>query len=56
WNSVTGQIVTSAKLTDINTFDNLNKIQVQKFSGAKKQGNNLSVEMPAQSVVMLELK
>ncbi|MDQ3843081.1 MAG: alpha-N-arabinofuranosidase, partial [Bacteroidota bacterium] len=56
WNSVTGQVVTSAKLTDINTFDNPNKIQVQKFSGAKKQGNNLSIEMPAQSVVMLELK
>lgn len=56
WNAVTGRIVTSAKLTDINTFDDPNKIRVQNFSGAKKQGNNLVIEMPAQSVVMLELK
>lgn len=56
WNSVTGSMVTSAKFNDVNTFDNPNKIRVQPFSGAKKQGADLVVELPAKSVVMLELK
>ncbi|MFC3560553.1 alpha-N-arabinofuranosidase [Pedobacter jamesrossensis] len=56
WKTVTGQILTSANVTDINTFDNSNKIHNAKFSGAKKSGNNLKVELPAQSVVVLELK
>lgn len=56
WSTVYGQVVTSAKITDINTFENPNKIHVEKFAGASKQGNNLLVDLPAQSVVMLELK
>ncbi|WP_412465616.1 alpha-N-arabinofuranosidase [Pedobacter sp. KLB.chiD] len=56
WNSVTGQILTSAKLTDVNTFNDLNKVHNAKFTGAKKSGNLLKVELPAQSVVVLELK
>ncbi len=56
WNTVSGQVVTSAKINDINTFENPNKIRVEKFSAATKRGNNLTVELPAQSVVMLELK
>jgi alpha-N-arabinofuranosidase len=56
WSSVTGQVLTSAKLTDINTFENPDKIRIEKFSGASKQGNILTVELPAQSIVLLELK
>jgi alpha-N-arabinofuranosidase len=56
WKAVTRQIITSPKLTDINTFDNPNKVYIEKFAGAKKQGNQLSIALPAQSVVMLELK
>ncbi|WP_316765710.1 alpha-N-arabinofuranosidase [Pedobacter frigiditerrae] len=56
WKTVTGQILTSAKITDINTFNEPNKIHIVKFNGAKKNGNKLSVELPAQSVVVLELK
>jgi alpha-L-arabinofuranosidase len=56
WQSVKGSIVTSAKVNDINTFENPKKVQVQPFSGARKQGNDLVVELPAKSVVMLELK
>jgi alpha-N-arabinofuranosidase len=56
WKTVTGQILTSAKLTDINTFADQNKIHNEKFTGAKKSANNLKVELPAQSVVVLELK
>lgn len=56
WSSVSGQILTSAKLTDVNTFKDANKVHNTKFTGAKKSGNSLKVELPAQSVVVLELK
>jgi alpha-N-arabinofuranosidase len=56
WQTVKGSIVTASKLTDINTFEKPDNIRVQPFSGAGKQGNDLVVELPAKSVVMLELK
>jgi alpha-N-arabinofuranosidase len=56
WKTVTGQILTSAKLTDINTFDKMTTVQTAKFNGAKKEGNKLVVDLPSKSVVVLELK
>jgi alpha-N-arabinofuranosidase len=56
YKSVTGQILTSAKFSDINTFDQPDKVKTVAFSGARKEGEELVVEMPAQSVVVLELK
>ena len=56
WKSVSGQILTSKKLTDINSFEKPNNIQVATFNGAKKDGDQLALELPAQSVVVLELK
>ena len=56
WQTVTGQILTSKKLTDINTFENPNNIKIATFSGAKKEGSELVLDLPAQSVVVLELK
>jgi alpha-N-arabinofuranosidase len=56
FSSVTGQILTSSRITDINTFEEPLKIKNNNFLGAKKQGDQLVVEIPAQSVVMLELK
>lgn len=56
WKSVSGQILTSEKLNDINTFTEPNKINIKKFDGAKKSGSNLKIDLPAQSVVVLELK
>jgi alpha-N-arabinofuranosidase len=56
WKTVQGQMITSAKLTDINTFENPNNIKIQPFNGAKRTGDQLMVELPAQSIVMLELK
>ncbi len=56
WQSVTGQLLTSKKLTDINTFENPNYIKIVTFNGAKKEGNDLMVDLPAQSIVVLELK
>jgi alpha-N-arabinofuranosidase len=56
WKTVTGQILTSSKITDINTFESPGNIRIAKFDGAKKQGDNLNVVLPSKSVVLLELK
>ena len=56
WKTITGQILTSAKFTDINTFEAPENIKIVKFDGAKKQGDNLNVVLPSKSVVLLELK
>ena len=56
WKSVSGKILTSGQLTDINTFEQSKKVVPANFTGAKLGGNSLSVELPAKSVVMLELK
>jgi alpha-N-arabinofuranosidase len=56
WKSVTGQILTSANITDVNTFDQPNKLKPASFTGAKKDGDNLVVVMPAKSAVTLELE
>ncbi|MGZ3755082.1 MAG: alpha-N-arabinofuranosidase [Mucilaginibacter sp.] len=55
WKNVTGQVLTSANITDVNTFDNPNKLHLQSFSDAKKDGSKLTVNMPSKSAVMLEL-
>jgi alpha-L-arabinofuranosidase len=56
WSNLTGTVLTAASFTDINTFENKNKIQPAIFNGAKKEGDYLSVVLPAKSVVVLELK
>ncbi len=56
WKSVQGQFLTSSKYTEINTFDQHYKVKSVVFSGARKEGNELVVELPARSVVVLELK
>lgn len=53
--TIEGQILTSDKITDINTFEKPDYITIKKFSGVKKDGNNLKIDLPAKSVVMLEL-
>jgi alpha-N-arabinofuranosidase len=56
WSNVTGQVLTSANITDHNTFDKPETVVIKKFDGAKKQGNALNINMPAKSIVVLELK
>jgi alpha-N-arabinofuranosidase len=56
WKAVSGRILTSANLTDINTFEQPMKVFVKPFNGAKLSGKSLSVELPAKSVVTLQLK
>ena len=56
WNAVTGQILTSEKLTDINSFNKPEAIKPAVFSGARKDGSDLVVQLPAKSIVQLELR
>lgn len=56
WSGVQGRILTSSAVTDVNTFENPNKVKIDKFNGAKKEGNDLVVTLPARSVVTLTLK
>ncbi len=56
WKTVEGQMLTSAKFTDINTFENKNVVVPTVFKGAKKEGNDLVIVLPKLSVVVLELK
>jgi alpha-N-arabinofuranosidase len=56
WQTVSGRILTSGSVTDVNSFEVPSKVRIAAFGGAKKEGSELSVEIPARSVVMLELK
>ncbi len=56
WKQMTGSLLTSASVTDINTFEVPSKIETSVFNAMKKEGDYLSVTLPAKSVVVLELK
>ncbi len=52
---VTGRVLTSAKVQDYNAFDNPDKITPQAFDKASIKKGLLTVDMPTNSVVVLEL-
>ena len=52
---VTGRILTSAKVQDHNTFDNPTNVAPKAFKNASLSGDNLKVNMPPNSVIVLEL-
>ncbi|MDB5247303.1 MAG: alpha-N-arabinofuranosidase [Segetibacter sp.] len=54
--TVSGRILSSQKLQDINSFENPDKIRPAIYNGASLKGNTLTVKMPPFSVVVLELK
>lgn len=53
---VTGKILASAKVSDYNTFESPKTVTVKDFNGAKVNGNQLSVDLPAGSIVQLEIQ
>ena len=53
---VTGEILTSDKLTDHNSFERPDQVKVVPFNGAKLKKNVLTVDLPAKSIVTLEIK
>jgi alpha-N-arabinofuranosidase len=56
WKAVSGQILTSANITDINTVQQPDKLHLENFTAARKDGDKLIVVIPAKSAVTLELK
>ncbi len=55
-NRVSGEMLTSAHLTDYNDFGKAEVVHPQAFNGAKIQNGVLTVELPAKSIVTLELQ
>ena len=53
---VTGEILTSANISDHNTFDKPDLVKPVAFNGATISGNVLKVKLPAKSIVTLELQ
>lgn len=54
--SVSGQILTAPAMNSINTFDKPDVVKPQSFTGARVKANQLAVDLPAKSVVMLTLQ
>ncbi|TFD97316.1 alpha-N-arabinofuranosidase [Dysgonomonas capnocytophagoides] len=53
---VSGRILTSKDIHDHNTFENPNLVQPQTFNGAKIANGKLNVQLPAKSIVVLEIQ
>jgi alpha-N-arabinofuranosidase len=51
-----GQILTSKNFTDINTFDDPNKVKLAAFNDFKKNGDELTINLPPMSVTLITLK
>ncbi len=54
--SVTGRILTAPLMTAHNDFDHPNAVHPVAFAGAQLSGGMLTVQLPAKSLVVLELK
>lgn len=54
--SVKGRILTSASITDHNTFDAPNTVKPEAFGGAKIEKGKLTVNLPSKSIVVLEIR
>ena len=51
-----GEILTSAKLTDYNSFENPNIVKPAPFKEVKINKGTMKVKLPAKSIVTLELQ
>jgi alpha-N-arabinofuranosidase len=54
--SVSGRILQSASLKDHNSFEQPEKVKPRSFNEAKLKDKQLSLQVPAASVVVLELQ
>ena len=54
--AISGEILTASGINAMNTFDRPHTIEPTSFRGYKLQGSQLSLSIPAKSVVVLELK
>jgi len=51
-----GEIITGSEINSFNDFGKQEEVTLKEFKNAKLNGSNLEVEMPAKSIVMVELK
>ena len=54
--NVSGEVLTAPEMNAMNTFDRPNDVKPAAFNGYKLQGSQLTLNIPAKSVVVLELK
>ena len=54
--NITSEILTASTMNAMNTFDNPSAIKPGAFSGYKLQGSQLTLNIPAKSVVVIELQ
>jgi alpha-L-arabinofuranosidase len=54
--TISAQILTSDKFNDVNTFSKPDKVVIHLFSDFKMDGKALVVNMPAKSIVVLEIR
>jgi alpha-L-arabinofuranosidase len=54
--SVTGEVLTAPAINSMNTFDRPDTVKPAPFSAYRLAGSQLSLSIPAKSVVVLELK
>jgi alpha-N-arabinofuranosidase len=52
---VKSEIITSDKMNDYNDFGNEEKVNIKEFSGTKLNGNNIQVNIPSKSVILVSL-
>jgi alpha-N-arabinofuranosidase len=55
YNSVSGRILTSDRITAHNTFDNPRNVIPEEFKGAKIRKNIVSLSVPPKAIVVLEI-
>ncbi|HET6977071.1 MAG TPA: alpha-N-arabinofuranosidase [Pyrinomonadaceae bacterium] len=53
--NVSGEVLTATQMNAVNTFEQPNAVKPASFNGFKVQGSQLSLSIPAKSVVVLEL-
>ena len=53
---VSGRILTSKNVADFNDFDHPERVQPAAFKDAKLKKGQLTVKLPAKSIVVLEVK
>lgn len=53
--NVSGRVLTSGEMTAHNTFDNPKMIDLADFENAKRADNDILVDLPPQSVLVLEI-
>lgn len=54
--TVSGKIINAQKITDYNDFGQAEKVNMKDFTVAKPKNGKLSVELPAHSVVLVQLQ